>query len=337
MKTPESDAKAGVSGEGFLCRRRMLTLSHLIGLHREKMRARIEINACQKTGEAFSHTLLTGYGGCGKTALARAIGNELGYHFVEVEGIVYKHRGDLVKALLNHTSQAQRLGRFLLLFIDEIHRLKPTVQEALYLPMKEWKLTTTEGEIRLPFFTVFGATTRFDMLDSNSFVTRFGNLWEIQRYDLDDMAAIVASELRKLNLSFTRDVVYAIAQRSLGIPRIAADTLVPKIRLSVLAEGGAEVTMYHCENVFDLEGIDHLGLNDIHRRYLSIVSSAVLGGKPMPLGVGSIAGKMRQPEDVITGSVEPILLEMELIASTPRGRVITQAGTEYLKKVTEVV
>lgn len=311
-----------------------MKLSSLIGLHKEKQRAGTQIKACLHSGRIFPHTLLTGVGGCGKTAFARSIGEELKYHFVEVHAASYKKRKQFLDALKEYSDQAQSRERPLLFFIDEIHRLTLTLQEGLYSPMKEWWIPTLEGQLHIPKFTLIGATTRFDMLDSNSFVTRFGNRWEIQRYPLQDMMEIVAYELAKQKFGFSADVVKEIAQRCLGIPRNAI-SLVEKVIFTALAEGRRTVTHFDVLCTFELEEIDYLGLNPIHHRYLQILSESCQGGKFQPLGVGSISAKMRQPEDVIKGSVEPVLLELSMISPSPRGRTLTDKGWNFLQKVQE--
>ncbi|MDQ6988430.1 MAG: Holliday junction DNA helicase RuvB C-terminal domain-containing protein [Mariprofundaceae bacterium] len=300
-------------------------LNDLIGLFREKSKALTLIRACRNSGFIFPHTLLHGIGGTGKTALARAIGTELGYHFVEVESIIFRNRDQLLQFLFESSSFANKSGHSLLLFIDEIHRLKLSLQESLYLPMKEWRITSHQGDIKISPFTLFGATTRFDMLDSNSFVTRFDNQWEIERYSLTDIGLIIAQSFRHYHIRFNRDVVDEIAQRCLGIPRIAI-SFVKKVMMFALSVSTNHITLSHVHHMFKLEQIDSFGLHPIHRRYLEFLSKS----SPHPLGVGSISSKMRQPEDVVKGVIEPILLEMDFIASTPRGRVLTEEGRTYL-------
>ena len=311
-----------------------LRLSSLIGLTREKRKAQLLIRACANSGETFPHTLLYGIGGTGKTEFARRVGTELGYHFVETHAAAFKKREILFDALIEQSNEAKRVGRDLLFFIDEIHRLTLILQEALYQAMKEWWIPTPSGRLQIPPFTLFGATTRFDMLDSNSFVTRFGNVWEIQRYELAEVAAIVAGELSKHGLGFTSEVSHEIAKRCLGIPRNAVN-LANKVRIAAISQGSREVTLAHTRFTFDLEQIDSYGLQPVHHRYLRILKQSRAGGQYLPLGVGAIAAKMRQPEDVIKGSVEPILLEMDFVGPTPRGRVLTDLGAEYFEKVVE--
>jgi Holliday junction DNA helicase RuvB len=308
-----------------------LNLSSLIGLTREKRKARVAIRACVAAGECFPHTLLYGIGGTGKTEFARAIGYELTYHFVEVHAAAFKKREQLFEAILHYSAEAQRLDRPLLFFIDEVHGLKLNLQEALYSVMKEWWIPTDRGKKYVAPFTLMAATTRFDMLDANSFVTRFPNVWEIERYSEKDIGYIVAYEFDRMGLDYTAEVVVDIAKRCLGVPRIAV-TLAKKVRTTTLAAGHREVTLEDTWRTFDLEEIDELGLQPVHRRYLQILAASEVNGKLTPLGIGPIAGKMRHHEDMIKGSIEPILLELDFVAPTPRGRVLTARGAKYLEK-----
>jgi len=298
-----------------------------------KAKARIAIKACKFSGKIFPHSLLYGIGGLGKTALARAISNELGYYFIEILGSSFSKPKDITEALLRYSKEAKSSRRPLFLFIDEVHQLRVSLQESLYVPMKEWRVNTLEGFRSLSPFTLIVATTRFDMLDANSFVTRFPNVWEVTRYSESDIALIVAHIFREKGFLFSSDVTKAIASRSLGVPRNAM-SLVEKVELTVLSEGRTEISLDHVEQTFMLEELDYLGLSPVHLRYMQILSSSRgSDGNYCPIGVGAIAAKMRQNERVIEGSIEPILLERSFVAPTARGRKITKLGTEYLRKI----
>lgn len=287
-----------------------------------------------RSGEIFQHTLFWGVGGTGKTAFARAIGDELDYYFMETHGAAFKKRKQLFEALVHYSEEAQRMGKPLLFFLDEIHGLRMSLQEGLYSAMKEWWIPTERSKQFIPPFTLIGATTRFDLLDANSFVTRFPNKWEIGRYSEKDIRHIVAYEFDKKRMGYDSAGIANIAKRCLGIPRNAV-TLAEKVRTTVLAEGANVVTLDHTRRTFDLEEIDEIGLQPIHRRYLRILSGSRANGKLIPLGIGPISGKMRQNEDMIKGSIEPILLELNLVAPTPRGRTLTETGADYLEKAQE--
>lgn len=312
----------------------MARLSSLIGLDKLKKRVRIQVRACLNSGEVFPHTLLTSIGGCGKTAFARAIGYELSCHFVETHAAAFKKREQLFDALILYSEEAQSCGKPLLFFLDEVHGLKLNLQEALYSVMKEWWLPLARGKRYISPFTLVAATTRFDMLDANSFITRFPNVWEINRYSVRDITNIVAYEFDKLGLGYDYTVVEDVAKRCLGIPRIAV-TLAKKVRTTTVAAGDKVVTLSHTRSTFDLEEIDPIGLQPVHMRYLRILAGSQANGRLMPLGIGPIAAKMRHHEDMIKGSIEPILLELSFVAPTPRGRTLTEAGSNYLKKAQE--
>lgn len=299
-------------------------------MSRTKRKARVAIVASVRSGEVFPHTLLYGIGGTGKTAFARATGYELNYHFMETHAAAFKKRDQLFDALIHYSAEASRAGRPLLFFLDEVHGLRLTLQEALYSAMKEWWIPTDRGKRFIPPFTLIAATTRFDMLDAHSFVTRFPNVWEINRYSLEDIRYIVAYEFDKMSLLYDYAVVDDIAKRCLGIPRIAV-RLVEKVRTTVLAEGVKTVTLAHTRTTFDLEEIDERGLQPVHLRYLLVLAGSQANGKLTPLGIGPIAGKMSLHEDMIKGSIEPILLELNFVAPTPRGRTLTDEGLRYLK------
>ncbi len=308
----------------------MVRLSSLIGLSKVKRKARVQIRACQNTGEVFGHTLISGVGGTGKTEFARALGFELGYHFVETHAAAFKKREQLFEALVHYSAEAQRLGRPLLFFLDEVHGLKRGLQEALYSVMKEWWIPGERGKQFVTPFTFIAATTRVDMLDANSFVTRFPNSWEIGRYKLQDVVEIVAYEFDKLGLGYTVPVLIDIAKRCLGIPRIAV-TLSNKVRMTAVAAGAEVVALSHTRRTFEDEEIDELGLQPIHRKYLQILAASRAEGKLRAIGIGAIAAKMRQHEDMVRGSVEPVLLELDMVSPTPRGRILTESGSSYLQ------
>lgn len=307
-----------------------MKLNDLLGLRKLKEKAYIDIRASLRSGEPFPHTLLYGIGGTGKTAFARAIGAELGYYFVEVEGIVFKRRDILVEHLKRSSMEAQSCGKTLLLFIDEVHRLSLPVQEALYVPMKEWRITSEDGYIHFPRFSVLAATTRFDKLDTNSFVKRFDNLWELGRYPWDEMELIVAAELKKNGLRFSYQVVQEISKRCLGVPRVAC-SLVKLVYRGCLAYGHRVVTLKDVKQTFRREELDVRGLSPMHRRYVEILSKS--GSTPMGLGV--IASKMSTHEDMVSGTVEPILLELDFVSQGSRGRVLTEDGHTYYRKFSQ--
>ena len=300
-------------------------LDKLVGLQKEKQKARIAIASCLQRGVVFPHTLLYGIGGTGKTVLAHAIAEELQYHVIETEAAAFKTRNHILSRLKAGVEEAQRKGTRLLLFVDEIHRLSIDRQEAFYIPMKEWRAATAEGQITLAPFCLVGATTRRDMLDEASFVSRFPNQWQIQRYTIPDIMIILSELFEGFGMGCESNVLRSIAKRCLGIPR-HANNLAGKVRDVVLFNGGQRVRSEDVQMACSMEGIDKIGLNQCHLAYLNILHKA--GG---PRGLTGLAAKLMQPVDVISGTIEPILLSLDFIDLAARGRVLTASGAEHVR------
>jgi holliday junction DNA helicase RuvB len=300
-------------------------LDKLVGLNREKQKAKIAIRSCLTRGVVFPHTLITSIGGCGKTALARAMAEELSYHIEETEAAALKTRKHIIQKLVEGTNAAQGYSTRLMLFVDEIHRLSIDRQEVFYIPMKEWKIATVQGIIKFPPFCLMGATTRMDLLDANSFVSRFPNKWHIRRYHTNDIVCILIDLFNADEISHNIKVVKSIARRCLGIPRYAHN-LYGKVRDQVLFRGGDKVNEEDVLRACELEGIDSLGLGEIHLDYLKILLSA--NGKAR--GLSGLASKLMQPNDVVSGTLEPILLSLDFIDLESRGRILTDKGRQHL-------
>ena len=307
----------------------MSGLAALVGMRREKERARIDIAASALTGEPFGHTLLEGIGGCGKTAFARAIAEELGYHTIVVEGAALKTRDHVINRLVSAHEEAQSLGKRLLLFIDEVHRLSGPQQEVFYYPMDrvDPRITTANKTIHFKPFTLVAATTRKDILDQASFVNRFSNIWRISRFSVSDICMILTEHFTRKNMSYDLAILNVIAQRSLGIPRQAL-RLADKVINRTLSCGRCDIATEDCEVVFKLEGIDKNGLSELHIAYLQVLAEA----QGQPRGLDGVAAAISEHRDVVAGTIEPTLLSLRLIDRSPRGRVITSKGLGYLTK-----
>jgi len=196
-------------------------LDTLVGLTNLKKQARRDIIASKITREPFPHTLISSVGGTGKTAVARACAEDLGYHFIEREAASMNSRSQIIYLLTEADHEAKQKGKLLLLFVDEVHRLSLVLQEVFYYPMKEWRVTTKTGMIQFNPFCLFAATTRRDMLDEASFVARFPNKWDIDRYHWTHLKLIVSQYFDKEGIQCNQMELEMIARRCLGIPRQA--------------------------------------------------------------------------------------------------------------------
>jgi Holliday junction DNA helicase RuvB len=303
-------------------------LDKLIGMRREKARARIDILACKRAREVFPHTLLEGVGGTGKTALALAIAEELNYYSVITEAAALKTREQIIKRLSGAHDEANSENKHLLLFVDEVHRLSIVLQEVFYYPMdrKEPRITVPTGVIHFKPFTLMAATTRRDELDQASFVKRFGNIWRVERYDEGDIMRIIKLYFNAQKIRIDYRCCEYLASRSLGIPRQAL-RLAEKARNVCLASMGHQLTLAHCQTAIRLEGIDPAGLDELSVHYLQILSES-----PSPRGLGGLAGRLGQQADMIEGTVEPILLELSFVDRTAKGRMITCRGKRHLER-----
>jgi holliday junction DNA helicase RuvB len=300
-------------------------LSELVGLTQIKRLAAIAMRSSIARRKPMAHTLLYGIGGTGKTSIARAIGDDLGYNFVEIEGGILQNRTDIINCLAHNCAEANKLKLPLLLFIDEVHRLPRKLQEVFYLPMREFRVSSEFGWVQFPPFSLFAATTRRDMLDEHSFVQRFTNQWEVGRYDLVHIEEIITIVLDEYGLTFFDEHVKSIGGRCLGVPRIATN-LAEKLRDVVLSRGRREIIDDDLVLLFDLDGIDSNGLTRLHRRYLS-----VLDASSSYRGISSIASQLSQPQSLLEDLIEPILCELRLVEHGPRGRSITDRGRSYLR------
>lgn len=304
-------------------------ISSLINVKSLKEKVRRDIIACRKTGEPFSHSLLTGSPGLGKTSFAKAVCYDLNYYFYAVEGAMIKTRKHIVQHLTIASRTALSYGKKLMFFIDEVHRLGQEPQEALYIPMTEWIIKDTRTKIAP--FAIFAATTHPHLL-LRPFRSRFVNVWNFEPYSLEDSKLIVALHLGKFKLDYDVEVVEIIAKRCLGIPRRAYN-LVRNIRSEVLARGGEKkVFIRDCENTFRIEGIDPIGLDRSQIQYLKVLYEA----NENPRGLGSIAGILNMEQEVVESDIEPVLLWLGLIDRTPKGRTLTEKGYEHLSRTKQI-
>ncbi len=300
-------------------------LGQMIGLHDLKLRAARDIRACKTANEQFPHTGLFGPGGLGKTSFARSMAYDLGYYFYMVEGAMMKNRKSVQDHLLEACNQAKCSRRRLMFFIDEVHRLNDEPQEALYIPLLDGVITGQST--KLWPFTLFGATTHPHKL-LKPFRSRLTNEWYLSCYSVPDLSRMVVKWWREMRLDYDLECIETVAQRSLGVPRLAYN-LAMTVRNEVLSRGGSrKVSRADCEKTFLLEGIDSIGLTRDQVAYMQLLRDA----NGTPKGVGSLAGALDRDVDVVTDNIEPVLLSLKFIDRTMRGRVLTMAGMRHLDK-----
>ena len=289
---------------------------------------RVSVRAAKQNGWPLDHFLFAGPPGLGKTTLAHVIANELGVNLHVSSGPAIDHKGMLASLLTS-------LGEGDALFIDEIHRLNPVVEETLYPAMEDFRFDLFIGEgahakavtMQLPRFTLLGATTRMGLL-SEPLRDRFGGHWQLRYYDLVDMKAIVLRSARLIGVPIDEDGATEIARRSRGTPRIA-NRLLRRVRDFADIEGDEHHRRATRSPASSLDrlAVDHAGLDTLDRAYLTVICERFDGG---PVGIEAIAASLSEERGTLEEVVEPFLLQIGLIARSPRGRVATAAGFQHM-------
>ena len=284
------------------------------------------IEAARRRGEAMDHLLFHGPPGLGKTTLAQIVSRELGVNFRMTSGPVIARPGDLAAVLTNLEPRD-------VLFIDEIHRLSPVVEEILYPAMEDFELDLVIGEgpaartvrIDLSPFTLIGATTRLGLL-TTPLRDRFGIPVRLEFYTEQELMQIVGRAARLLSLDAEPDGLAEIARRSRGTPRIA-NRLLRRLSDFAVVEGGGRLTRKLAARALERLGVDALGLDGADRRYLAQIAEHYGGG---PVGVETMAAALSEARDAIEEVIEPYLMQAGMIARTPRGRVLTAGAWRHL-------
>lgn len=298
---------------------RPLALGEFIGQEQARSNLAVFIEAAKTRGDALDHVLFVGPPGLGKTTLAQIVARELGVNFRSTSGPVIAKAGDLAAQLTN-------LDERDVLFIDEIHRLNPSVEEILYPAMEDYQLDLIIGEgpaarsvkIDLPKFTLVGATTRQGLL-TTPLRDRFGIPVRLQFYTVEELELIVTRGARVIGIGMSPDGANEIARRARGTPRIAG-RLLRRVRDFALVGGSDTITRAIADRALQLLEVDNAGLDLMDRRYLTLVAQSFGGG---PVGIETIAAALSEPRDAIEEIIEPYLIQKGFVQRTPRGRVLT--------------
>ena len=304
---------------------RPATLAEYVG--QEKVRAQLEIfiQAARGRAEALDHVLLFGPPGLGKTTLAHIISREMGVNLRQTSGPVLERPGDLAALLTNLEPRD-------VLFIDEIHRLSPVVEEILYPALEDFQIDIMIGEgpaarsikLDLPPFTLCGATTRAGML-TNPLRDRFGIVARLEFYSEDELGAIVRRSAQLLNVSLEESGAREIARRSRGTPRIA-NRLLRRVRDYAQVKADGKVSRPVAEAALKMLDVDALGLDLMDRKLLLAVIEKFSGG---PVGVDNLAHAIGEESDTIEDVLEPYLIQQGYLQRTPRGRVATLSAYRH--------
>jgi holliday junction DNA helicase RuvB len=320
---------AAVQGEEVRFERslRPKTLDDYIGQTKHKDNLRVFVEASRRRGEPLDHLLLSGPPGLGKTTLAQILAHEMGVELHMTNGPVVEHKGALAGLLT-------KLGKNDILFIDEIHRLNPVVEENLYPAMEDFRIDVMTGDgafassIQVPLqpFTLIGATTRTGLLTA-PLHSRFGQIIRLDFYSVEDLARIIQRSASLLGVEIVKQAAVTLAARARGTPRIA-NRLLRRVRdfAEVIGTGKIDeaIVTKSCERL----DVDGAGFDEMDRRLLRVIIDDYDGG---PVGVETLAAALGEPRDTIEDVYEPYLLQQGYLGRTTRGRVATKRAYEHLR------
>lgn len=313
-------------GEDFETSIRPTRLDDFIGQRKSCDNLKVFIEAARTRGAALDHVLFYGPPGLGKTTLAQIMARELGVNFRATAGPVISKAGDLAALLTN-------LEENDILFIDEIHRLSPAVEEILYPAMEDYHLDLIIGEgpaarsvrIDLPPFTLVGATTRSGLL-TTPLRDRFGIPIRLEFYSPEDLKTIVSRAGRVLGVDITEDGAMEIARRARGTPRIAG-RLLRRVSDFALVAGTGVVDKQAADQALNRLEVDGRGLDSMDHKYLRCIGVNYNGG---PVGIETMAAALSEPRDAIEEIIEPYLIQSGFVQRTPRGRMLSPQGFQHM-------
>ena len=302
------------------------TLDEYVGQERLRQNLKVFIEAARRRGEPLDHVLFSGPPGLGKTTLAYIIAHEMGVGIETTSGPILERAGDLA-ALLTNLKEGD------VLFIDEIHRLSPVVEEVLYPAMEDFQLDILIGQgpsarsikIDLPRFTLVGATTRSGLLTA-PLRDRFGVVSRLEYYSPEELGIIVRRSARILDVRLTDDGAWEVARRSRGTPRIA-NRLLKRVRDFAEVRHGGVVDREVADQALHALEVDEAGLDRMDRRVLQIIIDQFRGG---PVGIDTLAASVSEQKDTLEDVYEPYLIQQGYLVRTARGRMATEAAYKHL-------
>ncbi len=300
-------------------------LGEFIGQSKIKENLAVAIEATRSRGEALDHVLLYGPPGLGKTTLASIIANELGVFFQPTAAPLLEIKGDLTAILTNLRNQQ-------VLFLDEVHRLQPALEEILYPALEDYKLDTIIGQgpaarthtLEIKPFTFVAATTRAGLI-SSPLRSRFGIVLRLEFYEADDLRVIAERSAEILGVEINRQGALEIARRSRGTPRIA-NRLLRRVRDYAQVRGGGKIDLPTAQAALAMLEVDSHGFDEVDRKLLLTILEKFQGG---PVGVNTLAAALAEEADAIEEIYEPFLIQIGFLNRTPRGRVATQLAYEH--------
>ena len=302
------------------------TLEYFTGQKTICQNLEVFISAAKSRGEPLDHVLLSGPPGLGKTTMAQVIANEMGSAIKITSGPIMTKPGDLAAILTNMNEKD-------VLFIDEIHRMHPAVEEMLYPAMEDFKIDILIGEgqsakslrLDIPPFTIVAATTRLGLL-SQPLRERFGIPLRFDFYTIEELSAIIERNASLMEFEIEEDAAFEIARRSRGTPRVAY-RLLRRVRDFSVVSGSNVVNLEIAEKSLNQLNVDPIGLDSEDKKYLETINDLFGGG---PVGLDTISAALCESANTIEEVIEPYLIQQGLIQKTPRGRIITQRGLEHI-------